>query len=393
MTEFLYKCSYCGREYNVNEVRYLCPVCSSDYKYGEPLKGVLLVKYDYENIKAKFDFKNPDWNLFSPVESKYYPELPVGNTPFFKAKRLSDFLDGTNIWIKNDSLNPSGSLKDRASFLVAAEARRLNINQVVTASTGNAACALSAICAAANLEAIIFAPAKAPKAKLVQILLYGAKLVLVDGTYDEAFIKSLEWTKEKGGLNRNTGYHPFTIEGKKTAGLEIFHQNGFKIPDNILIPVGDGVIITSIYKAFYDLKQAGLISHYPKLIAVQAETSNAIHNFFHTGIYSNVYNIKTIADSISVSTPSCAYLAKQALEETKGTSVLVSDDEILQAQKILASTTGVFAEPSSAAVLAGLKKLLTNNQIKREEQTVLLITGNGLKDLDSAARSIELKIG
>jgi threonine synthase len=202
--------------------------------------------------------------------------------------------------LKNDGLNPSGSLKDRASFLVVAEATRLGDGRIVAASTGNAASALAAVCAAAGKEAIIFVPATAPRAKLVQILLYGATLIPVAGSYDDAFRLSLEFTYSEGGLNRNTAYHPLTIEGKKTAGLEIFAQNGLKVPDVIAIPVGDGVILHGVYKAFADLRSAGLITALPRLLCVQSERSDAIHRYFTTGNYADAPSPDTYADSIAV---------------------------------------------------------------------------------------------
>ena len=231
-------------------------------------------------------------------------------TPFFRSAALGRALGFRNVWLKNDGLNPSGSLKDRASFLVVAEANRLQEDTVVTASTGNAASALAAVCAAAGKRALIFVPENAPKAKLVQMILCGACVVPVRGTYDDAFRLSLAYTAGHGGLNRNTAYHPLTIEGKKTVGLEIWQQNGWRVPDAIVVPVGDGVILAGVFKAFQDLRAAGLISRLPRLVCVQAEKSNAIHRYITTGRYRNALHPATIADSISVSVPSNAHLAK-----------------------------------------------------------------------------------
>jgi threonine synthase len=390
MTTFHYKCTECNKTYSSDEVRYLCPECGKKFTPGEPLRGVLEVIFNYDYIKQHFDKNKPDWSLFSAVEPQYYPEYKVGDTPFVKVSRLAQELGYPNLWLKNDGLNPSGSLKDRASFLVVAEAIRLGEEKIVTASTGNAASALAAVCAAAGKKAIIYVPAKAPIAKLVQMLKYGAKVISVKGTYDDAFKLSLEYTANNDGLNRNTAYHPLTIEGKKTAGLEIFAQNNFKIPDAILIPVGDGVIISGVYKAFYDLKMAGLIDKLPKLICVQAETSNAIHNFIMTGKYHNATNPTTIADSISVSAPSNAYMAKKAVIESHGFSITVTDDEILQGQTFLANTTGIFAEPAAAATVAGLQKIAQQDLLPKNDQIVLLITGHGLKDINAAMKNITI---
>ena len=383
-----YECSSCGKTYKRDEVRYLCSDCSLDYKPGEPLKGVLLAKFDYDFIGRKFSKDNPDVNLFSAVEEKYFPEFKCGDTPYLSFSKLNKLTGFENLWIKNDSLNPSGSFKDRASFLVVAEANRINEDTIVAASTGNAASSLAAVCAAADKKAIIFVPESAPKAKLLQMYIYGADVRKVKGTYDDAFRLSLEYTEKNKGLNRNTAYHPLTIEGKKSAGLEIFIQNDFKVPDAILVPVGDGVIISGIYKAFYDLKEAGITEKLPKLVCVQAESSNAIHNFIRTGVYKNAVNPVTVADSISVSAPSNAFMAVKAVKESNGFSVTVSDDEIMVAQRELAMSAGIFAEPSCSTVLAALKK--SKETLNKNEQIVLLITGSGLKDIEASLNYLHL---
>jgi len=390
MTKFVYQCSNCGKRYQRDEVRYLCPLCARDYRPGIPLVGVLSAQFDYGAIRKRFRRERPDWNLFSAVEEKFFPPIAVGNTPFFQSVALGDKLGFGNVWIKNDGLNPSASLKDRASFLIVAEGNRLKENTVVAASTGNAASALAAVCASAGKRALIFVPQNAPKPKLVQMVLYGATVVPVRGTYDDAFRLSLEYTTSRGGLNRNTAYHPLTIEGKKTVGLEIWQQNDWRVPDAILVPVGDGVIISGVHKAFCDLKAAGLISQLPRLVCVQAGKSNAIHHYIESGIYENAPNPNTVADSISVSIPSNAHMARKAVLESSGFSLTVSDDEILQAQRVLATTTGIFAEPASSAVVAALKKLRGSKRLGRKEQIVLLITGHGLKDVETAMRNIQL---
>jgi len=324
---------------------------------------------------------NPDPALLCAVEEEFFPELPVGNTPFFRSQRLAEAIGLLDVLIKNDGLNPSGSLKDRASHLIVAEAIRLKENKVVTASTGNAACALSALCASAGLQAVIFAPKSAPPAKLVQIKVHGARLETVDGTYDDAFAASLEYTSREGGLNRNTGYHPLTIEGKKSVGLEIYIQNNQNVPDWIVVPVGDGVILAGVHKAFLDLKRAGIINKLPRLLSVQSDSSDAVTRFYESGVYSDAVFPNTIADSISVRTPSIAHWAVRALKETNGYSITVSDEEIKQAQIILAKTTGVFAEPASSAALAGLIKAVDKQVLCKLDQVVLLVTGHGLKDV------------
>ena len=390
MIPFQYRCTTCGRTYERDEVRYLCAACGKNYRPGIPLVGVLSTEFDYGAIRRRFTKSRPDWTLFSAVETKYYPPYPVGATPLHSVSVLGGALGCNDLWVKNDGLNPSGSLKDRASFLVVAEAKRLGQEQVVTASTGNAASALAAVCAAAGKKAVILVPEKAPRGKLAQMILFGARVIPIRGTYDDAFRLSLEFTATRGGLNRNTAYHPLTIEGKKTVGLEILEQNGFKAPDVILVPVGDGVILAGVFKAFSDARAAGLIRKLPRLVCVQAKSSAAIHNYITSGKYRDAGCPVTIADSISVSTPCNAHLARAAIRESDGLSVTVSDDEILQGQRLLAEKAGVFAEPAAAAVVPALRKLRKSKLLDGRERIVLLITGHGLKDVEAAMRNIRV---
>jgi len=391
MTPFSYRCTDCGRQYPREQVRYLCPVCGEGYRPGIPLTGVLEVVFDYPAIQATFDPKRPDWNLFCPVEPEFHPPLTVGHTPLAPVDRLGADLGLDRLWVKNDGLNPSGSLKDRASFLVVAEARRLGIDLIVAASTGNAASALAAVCASAGLQALIFVPQAAPKAKLLQMLLCGAKVIPVKGTYDDAFRLSLEYTDQRGGLNRNTAYHPLTLEGKKTAGLEIWAQLGNQVPDAICVSVGDGVILGGVHKAFVDLRRAGLIDRLPRLIGVQAESSDAIHRYVQTGIYSDAVHPTTRADSISVTCPSNAHGARRAVLESGGRTLTVSDEEILTAQSRLTSRTGIFTEPAGAAALAGLVKIQAGpDPLPRDAKVVVLATGHGLKDIEAPLGRIRI---
>ncbi len=381
-----FRCIDCGAEYDRDEVRYLCPDCSKDYKPGIPLPGVLETILDYDGLRSAMS-DNMDYqsfmDCFSPVDREFYPDLPVGNTPLFNPHRLSSALEMPSLWIKFDGLNPSGSLKDRASYLMVAEANRLGIKEIVCASTGNAACSLSALCAAAGLKAVIFAPAKAPVAKLTQIKIHGADLHKVDGTYDDAFAKALAYSGSDASLNRNTAYHPFTIEGKKTVGLEIYYQMKGQVPDWIVVPTGDGVILSGVHKAFLDLQRSGLITRLPKLLSVQNESSDAITKYWETGIYQDAATPDTIADSISVKTPSNAHWALKSINESKGKSIRVSDAEIRKAQSKLAQDAGVFAEPSSSATLAGLQKAISQKWINTNECVVLLVTGHGLKNINA----------
>ena len=391
MTAFQYRCTDCGRSYARDEVRYLCPVCGPAYRPGIPLVGVLEVVFDYAAIRATFDRERPDWNLFCAVEPEFHPPLAVGHTPLARSVRLGQDLGLERLWVKNDGLNPSGSLKDRASFLVAAEARRLGIELIVAASTGNAASALAAVCASSGQQALIFVPQTAPKAKLVQMVLYGARVVPVKGSYDDAFRLSLEYTARRGGLNRNTAYHPLTLEGKKTVALEIWAQLGYRVPEAIVVSVGDGVILGGVHKGFLDLRRAGLIDRLPRLIGVQAERSDAIHRYVTTGQYSDAPDPATRADSISVTCPSNAHGARRAILESGGLTLTVTDPEILAAQAQCAARTGIFTEPAGAAALAGLVKLQAGpGRLEPGAGVVILATGHGLKDVEAPLARISI---
>lgn len=378
---FEYVCVECGASHRRDDVRYLCPDCSRSYVSGEPLRGVLEAVYDYRAAARATDV----WDALMPVGKEHFPPLPVGNTPLFRVDRLASQLGYKNLWLKNDGQNPSGSLKDRASAMIVAEANRLGEDTIVTASTGNAASALAAMCAAAGKQAIIYVPAAAPRAKVAQMLIYGADVRLVDGDYDDAFALSLEHTRKHAGLNRNTAYHPLTIEGKKTVSFEIF-RDLLRAPDYVVVPVGDGVIISGVFKGFYDLVRTGIIEHVPKLVCVQAESSDAITRYVSTGTYQNAKEPSTIADSISVKAPSNALMASRAIKKSQGLAVTVTDAEILAAQKLLARTTGVFAEPAAAATVAGLQNC--KEHIHEDAWIVALITGHGLKDVDGAMSDV-----
>ncbi len=380
-----YECIECGKKYSTEEVHYLCDACGKDWHPGTPLRGVLKTILDYEMIKREFNFKKPDWNLFFPVDRKFYPPISIGNTPFFNADKLSQEY-GFTVSIKFDGCNPSGSLKDRASFLVVAEAIRLGRKEIVCASTGNAASALATICASTDVKAKIFVSQSAPEAKLIQMKLSGAEVVEVKGSYDDAFKVSIEDTEQHGTLNRNTAFHPLTIEGKKTVAFEIYEQNGFKVPDYIVIPVGDGVILSGVAKGFEDLLQVGFINRLPRLVSVQTATSDAINNYFDTGDYRDAVNPDTVADSISVKTPSNLYMAVKYLNTFKGISITVPEENILPAQKALFRKSGVFAEPAAAVTYLALEHL--KGRISSNEQVVLLVTGHGLKDIASAKKNV-----
>jgi len=392
--KFILKCIDCGKEYSPSEVQYLCPSCEKENSSNLPPKGVLKAVYQYESLKElKVDFRKLKSSKFIdllPIESvNSLPYLSVGNTPFYEINSLENNSLPFKLYLKDDSQNPTFSFKDRASAVVSAYAKEQGIDTIVAASTGNAGSSLAGICAAQRQKAIIMVPEKAPVAKLTQIVMYGATIIPVKGTYDDAFDLSIKATKEFGWYNRNTAFNPFTIEGKKTVSFEIFDQLGENIPDKIFVPVGDGVIISGVYKGFEDLLNLELISRMPTIVAVQSAGSrNLVSNIGEKSFKITPSN--TIADSISVDIPRNFYMAKQFIENYNGESVIVSDEEIIQASGILSKNTGIFAEPAAAAAFAGMLKYKEEGKLPEKSQNVVLLTGSGLKDLKGVASIVKI---
>lgn len=384
-------CIACGADAGRSVFTYTCPECGAN----------LDLEYDYDAIQAQWTaddlMTNSDRSLW-----RYTPLLPVhsqprnrtlevGGTPLVYANRLAEHLGFRELWIKDDTRNPSASLKDRASAIGVQHAGELGLSTIVAASTGNAAASLASLSANAELNAIIFAPAAAPPAKLTQILQYGATLVAIDGNYDIAFDLAREAADHFGWYNRNTGMNPVLVEGKKTVALEIAQQLHWDVPDFVIVPVGDGCILSGVYKGFYDLLQLGWIERMPRLVAVQAEGSPAIVNAFSASkLVIEPVSAKSIADSITVNMPRDGRKALRALRESAGCGVLVSDEGILQAQYELAALTGIFAEPAAAAAYAGLRVCHATGEIPRDARIVLLITGSGLKDIPAAQKQVQI---
>jgi threonine synthase len=315
------------------------------------------------------------------------PPLPVGGTPLLPVPALRRRLGMPHLWVKDDTRNPSGSTKDRASQLVVAKAVEYGFGTVACASTGNAATALACLAAAAGVRAVVFVPSSAPPAKLVQIAAYGATLVPVKGTYDQAFELCALACERFGWYNRNTAFNPFTVEGKKTAGVEIAAQLHPGRADVVLVPVGDGVIVSGVAKGFAEVLDAP-----PRLLAVQPEGSSAIARALADGrdAVEPVRGAASVADSLVVDAPRNARMALAAVRGSGGAGVAVPDAAILAAIPLLAGTAGVFAEPAAAAALAGLLAALDRRLVRRDECVVLLVTGSGLKDIAAARRAVAM---
>ncbi|HPE33900.1 MAG TPA: threonine synthase [Bacteroidales bacterium] len=386
--KFRYQCVTCGKEFETDEIIYLCPDCERKNKPGEPLRGVLKVIYDYDMISDDVSgdslfsvIKDDSYLDLLPIEqSDTIPGLRIGHTPMYEVDTFEGKPLSAALYIKNDARNPTLSFKDRASVIVSAFAQQKGIDTIVTASTGNAGSSMAGICAAQGQKAIVIVPENAPFEKLIQIVMYGATLIPVKGTYDDAFDLSVELTKKTGIYNRNTAYNPFTIEGKKIAAFEIYDDLLGEIPDNIFIPVGDGVIISAIYKGFEELMKLHLTKSMPTIVAVQAEGSPNLVDNLNRKVFKSVKS-KTIADSISVDVPRNFHMTANYMKSYHGKAIKVSDDEIIQASLQLGRNTGIFAEPSAAAALAGFFKMYRMNEIDEKSVNLVMITGSGMKDM------------
>ncbi len=381
---FTYRCADCGTRYDTDEIMYRCPACDFPTS-GDFQRGNLIVDLNHEDLKELSTREHITPQDFFPYEIPTPEAYPVGNTPLATSPRLSKTYGIKNLRFKLDGQNPSGSFKDRASQLIAAQALSKGENKVVLASTGNAGSAMACAGAAYGLEIVLFVPASAPVNKLMQSVLYGAHVIPVNGTYDDAFALSIAYSQEYGGINRNTAYNPMTIEGKKSISIELFEQMGRKLPDVVYVPVGDGVIISGVYKGFYDLMAAGITDKVPALVCVQSSGSDAISRAWESGDYKVLEKATTTADSISVSSPANGRMAVEYIKSSKGWSTIINDDDISEAQLELARDSGLFAEPAAAAAWAGViaDKETIIERFGEEAEVLVLLTGTGFKDMKS----------
>ncbi len=389
------KCLVCGKTYQPDQVDYVCP------DHGH--EGILDVQYDYDRIGRRLSkgdlFHSTNHTIWRykallPVRpDAKTPPLTVGWTPLYRTDRLASEIGLKYLWVKDDGRLPTASFKDRASAIAVVKAQEKGAAIITTASTGNAAAALSGICASVKQPNVIFVPQSAPPAKIAQLLTFGSRVMLVQGTYDDAFDLCLAAADEFGWYNRNTGFNPYMTEGKKTVSFEICEQLGWQAPDRIFVSVGDGCIIGGVHKGLKDLLALGWIDRMPKIMGVQAEGSNYMYQAWQNGediLTKPAINAHTAADSISAGLPRDRIKALAAVTETGGAYISVSDDEILAAIPALARGSGVFAEPAGAAAYAGLLKAIELGQVSPDERIVVINTGNGLKDVAGALKGVEL---
>lgn len=381
------RCLLCNASYE-NGNLHTCPKCG--------IQGVLDVQYDYDLAASVLTpaslitrtFNHWRYRELLPISPEaLLPNLHVGWTPVYDVPRLAATVGIHKMFLKDDGRNPTSSFKDRASSVGVLKAQEFGFTTIACASTGNAASSLAGFSAAVGLKSVIFVPQRAPEPKVTQLLIFGATVVRVMGTYENAFDLCREACRKFGWYDRNSGTNPFLVEGKKTAGLEIAEQFGATIPDWVVVSVGDGCTIGGIGKGLQEMRRLGFIDRVPRLLGVQAEGARPLLDAFVSGNNLASSATNTIADSIAVGTPRNWRRAIQQIKASRGEMIAVSDDEILEAMRLTARLGGVFGEPAGVAGVAGLKKAIAQGMVKSGESAVVVITGNGLKDVLSAKRT------
>jgi threonine synthase len=389
-----FRCVHCSREYSLEQAEYYCKPCG----YHD---GILDVLYDYDAVEKEL---NPStisgiredsmWRylpLLPICQPKLIPHLRVGWTPLYAAPELAKHLGIAACWIKDEGRNPTASFKDRASAVGVVKALEKKSSQITCASTGNAASSLAGFSAAAGIQAAIFVPKRAPEAKIAQLLVFGARVFSVLGTYDQAWELCMQASAEFGWYNRNCAINPYLIEGKKTVSLELAEQ--FRLltpgsfPDWVVVSVGDGCTIGGVWKGLREMHRLGFMPALPKVLGVQAEGCKPFVTAWQEDGRLKPTDANTVADSIAVGHPRNFRKGMNAVTDSGGAFIAVPDIDILESIKTLARKAGVFGEPAGVAGVAGVKRALAAGIIHPRESAAIIITGNGLKDIQSAIRA------
>lgn len=384
------KCRLCGKTYPQQPLNF----CTEDF-------GPLEVEYDYpalgRTVNRRIIESRPRtmWRYreLLPVDGEPTVGRQVGGTPLIRADRLAEELGVETLWIKNDAVNfPTLSFKDRVVAVALSKAREFGFKTVGCASTGNLANSVAANAAAAGMEAYILVPADLERTKILGTSVFGPKLVLVRGTYDEVnrLCSQIALKFQMGLVNVNL--RPFYAEGSKSVGFEIAEDLGWRIPRHVVVPMAGGSLIGKIYKAFQELKMLGLVDDAVcSMHGAQATGCNPISDAVKNGRerHRPVRRPNTICKSLAIGDPADGYFAAKLIRETGGWAEDVSDDEISEAIYLLGRTEGIFAETAGGVTVAVARKLIEQGKLPRDEEIVLCITGNGLKTQDAVAGEVE----
>lgn len=385
-----YECTLCHKHLDAGQEWMTCPDC------GE--KGILDIVFDYNKIRniATRDYFEQNRNdsiwrylPFLTVSDRFVDQtLKVGWTPLYRSQNMSLIYGTKELYFKDDGLNPTQSLKDRASVIACIKAKELGQDTIACSSTGNAASSLAGNAAKLGLKTVIFVPERAPLGKLLQLKMYGAEVIQVKGDYKDTFNLSKAAIDHYHWYNRNAAINPHLVEGKKTVALEIAEQLSFKPTDWVIVSVGDGCTIGGVYKGFHDFYEVGLIDKIPRIMGVQSSGCSPFCDAFAENRELLEAEENTIADSIAVGIPRNPVKGMNAVLHSNGTYVKVTDEEILDAMKILAREEGIFAEPAAAASVAGYIHARKEQIITNQESVTIIVTGNGLKDQKTAMKLI-----
>ncbi len=374
----LLRCRECDRQYPVEPLN-VCDFCF----------GPLEVGYDYASIGKSISRESISsgpltmWRYHEllPVNSEYVLDMGTGFTPLVRAKNLGRALGLDNLYIKNDSVNPTFSFKDRVVSVATAKALEFEFDVLACASTGNLAGAVAAHGAKAGMKTMVFFPADLEKGKVIGAGIYGADLVAVDGTYDQVNRLCSELADNHHWAFVNINMRPYYAEGSKTLGYEVAEQLGWRAPDNCVVPAASGSMFTKIWKAFNEMADLGLIDR-PKtgMHVAQAEGCSPIVEAYEQGTpHVRPVVPDTIAKSLAIGNPADGFYALQTVEASNGSAVIAHEDEVVEGIQLLAETEGIFTETAGGVVVSGLRRLAKRGIIKQDELTVAYVTGNGLK--------------
>lgn len=381
-------CRECGNQYPAEPI-HVCEFCF----------GPLEIVYDYDYIKdtlTREKIQNGPLSIWRyepllPAASEYSVDLAAGFTPLLKADRLAKKLGLKELYLKNDTVNPTWSFKDRVVSVALAAAREMGFDTLSCASTGNLANSVSAHAARAGMKSFIFVPANLEKGKILTTAVYGANLIAVDGNYDDVNRLCSEIGSEFPWAFVNINVRPYYAEGSKTLAFEIAEQLGWQTPDHVVVPVASGSMLTKIRKGFLEFEKVGLIkSAEARVSAAQAEGCSPVTAAYKDKTL-NIRPVKpdTIAKSLAIGNPADGYYALKVIQESGGTAEAVTDQEIIDGIKLLAETEGLFAETAGGVTVGTLKKLAEKGEIDKNERVVALITGLGLKTLEAVDGSLK----
>lgn len=382
------RCKECSREYPVEALN----VC--DFCFG-PLEAV----YDLESI-AKVTSRekiqsgpNSLWRYADFLPADYNPEIDInaGFTPMIRSNGLAKHLGLNELWIKNDSVNPSFSFKDRVVAVASAKALELGFDTIACASTGNLACAVAAVAARSGMKAYVFIPSDLEAGKVLGAAIYSPTMVAIDGSYDDVNRLCSELADQHPWAFVNINVRPFYADGSKTLGYETAEQLGWRAPDHCVAPSASGAMFTKIYQGLNEFHETGLIDHVQtQMHCTQARGCSPIATAYEEGRFV-IRPVKpnSVATSLAIGNPADGYYALKVIEASNGSATIVEENEVAEGVKLLAQTEGIFTEGAGGVAVSGLKQLVATGRIKPDESTVLYITGNGLKTTELVADVVD----